>query len=52
MVRLVQDIKGADKGAAGLLIECRAQTPEGLKVPLLFYLNPLYTFGMYLLDET
>jgi hypothetical protein len=32
MTRLVPDIKGADPGAAGLLIECRGQTPESLKV--------------------
>lgn len=32
MVRLVPDIKGADPGAAGLLIECRGQTPECLNV--------------------
>jgi len=32
MVRLVPDIKGADDGASGLLIECRGQTPECLLV--------------------
>ncbi len=32
MTRLVPDIKGADPGAAGLLIECRGQTPECLEV--------------------
>lgn len=33
MTRLVPDIKGADPGAAALLIECRGQTPETLQVP-------------------
>ena len=32
MTRLVPDIKGADPGAAGLLVECRGQTPESLQV--------------------
>ena len=32
MVRLVPDIKGSDPGAAGLLIECRGQTPQALEV--------------------
>jgi D-lactate dehydrogenase len=35
MVRLVPDIRGSDPGAAGLLIECRGQTPQALEVPLL-----------------
>ena len=32
MVRLVPDIQGSDNGAAGLLIECRGQTPQALEV--------------------
>ncbi|BDA46133.1 probable glycolate oxidase subunit GlcD at N-terminal half [Coccomyxa sp. Obi] len=31
MTRLVPDIKGADPGAAALLVECRGQTPESLQ---------------------
>ncbi len=47
MVRLVPDIEGADPGAAGLLIECRGQTPECLKVsnPI-----PLFTRSPYMQD--
>ncbi len=36
MTRLVPDIKGADPGAAGLLVECRGQTPESLQVAVTF----------------
>lgn len=32
MQELVPDIRGADKFAAGLLIECRGQSPEALQV--------------------
>ena len=35
MVRLVPDIRGSDSGAAGLLIECRGQSPAMLQVGLL-----------------
>ena len=34
MVRLVPDIRGSDSGAAGLLIECRGQSPAMLQVGL------------------
>ena len=34
MVRLVPDIRGSDPAAAGLLIECRGQTPVALQVGL------------------
>ena len=36
MVRLVPDIQGSDTGAAGLLIECRGQSPEALEVRVAF----------------
>ena len=32
MVRLVPDIRGSDPAAAGLLIECRGQSPVALQV--------------------
>ena len=32
MARLVPDIGQADSMAAGLLVECRGQTPESLEV--------------------
>ena len=35
MARLVPDIGNADPMAAGLLVECRGQTPEALEVPAL-----------------